>query len=59
MAFDLGFKLKEIDGVVHENSSGDWLPICIPTGDNSMWFETWLEMKKKIAESNFRFKDYS
>ena len=59
MAFDLGIQLKEEDGVVYEDIEDEWSPVCIPTGDDSMWFETWLKMKERIMASDFRFKNYS
>lgn len=58
MAFDLGFSLTEIEGIVYEDSTGELSPVCIPTGDRSLWFETWLELKNRIAQSDFRFKKY-
>lgn len=58
MVFDLDLEMVELDGVVYENKDGEWVAICIPTRASKLWYETWLEMKKRIDNSDFRFKNY-
>jgi hypothetical protein len=58
MAFDLGIEMEEQKEAIYELSNGHWQPICIPDKIKGKWYYTWKILKKRIEDSDFRFKKY-